>query len=93
MGHCAAPVAYTRRFDGAIFGVTREVKCIDDTLLYDSSVEDSFWHTYELLETCARKGITLKPDKFKICRRETNFVGFHIGRDSYKPTSERLAVI
>lgn len=93
MGHCAAPDAYARRFDEAIAGVTRKLKCIDDTLLYDPSVEDSFWHAYELLETCGRKGITLKPDKFKFCRRETNFVGFHIGWDSYKPTGERLAAI
>lgn len=79
MGHCAASDAYTRRYDDAIAGITRKLKCIDDTLLYNISVEDSFWHTYEFLETCVRKGITLKREKFKFCRRETDFVDFHIG--------------
>ncbi|XP_076042081.1 uncharacterized protein LOC143025983 [Oratosquilla oratoria] len=93
MGHCAAPDAYTRRFDEAIAGIQRKVKCVDDTLLFDASVEDAFWHTYNFLETCATKGVTLKPEKFKFGRREVDFVGFHVGWDAYKPTDERLAAI
>lgn len=93
MGHCAAPDAYTRRFDDAIAGVPRKFKCVDDILLFDSSVEDAFWHVYDFLETCARKEITLKPEKFKFGRREVDFVGFHVGWDAYRPTEERLAAI
>lgn len=67
MGHCAAPDVYTRRYDEAIAGITRKLKYIDDTLLYDATVEEAFWHTYEFLETCVSKGITLKPEKFTFC--------------------------
>ncbi|XP_076036521.1 uncharacterized protein LOC143022265 [Oratosquilla oratoria] len=93
MGHCAAPDAYTRRYDDAIAGIPRKFKCVDDTLLYDASVEDAFWHTYDFLETCAMKGVTLKTEKFRFCRRQVDFVGFHVGWDAYKPTEERLAAI
>ena len=93
MGHCAAGDAYTKRFDDAIQDIPRKLKCIDDTLLYDTCVEEAFWHTYEFLETCATKGITLKPEKFRFCRKEVDFVGFHLGWDEYKPTRERLAAI
>lgn len=93
MGHCAAPDAYTRRYDVTIEGIPRKFKCIDDTLLFDSSVEDAFWHAYDLLETCAKKGVTLKPEKFKFCRRQVDFVGFHVGWDTYRPTEERLAAL
>ncbi|KAK3888979.1 hypothetical protein Pcinc_006984 [Petrolisthes cinctipes] len=93
MGHCAAPDAYTRRFDEAIEDIQRKFKCVDDTLLFDNSVEEAFWHTYDFLETCARKGVTLKPEKFKFCRRQVDFVGFHVGWDAFKPTEERLAAI
>ena len=86
MGHCAAPDAYTRRFDVAIAGIPRKLKCVDDTLLFDSSVKDAFWHTYDFLETCAMKGVTLKPEKFKFCRRQVDFVGCHVGWDTFKPT-------
>ena len=93
MGHCSASDAYTRRFDDAIQDVPRKYKCVDDTLLYDSSIEEAFWHTYDFLVTCAKKGITLKPEKFQFCRREVDFVGFHLGWDSYKPTENSLAAI
>ena len=93
MGHCAAPDAYTRRFDDAIAGIPRKFKCVDDTLLFDSSVEDAFWHTYDFLETCAMRGVTLNPEKFRFCRRQVDFVGFHVGWDAYRPTEERLAAI
>lgn len=93
MGHCSAGDAYTKRFDDAIQGIARKYKCVDDTLLYDSSIEEAFWHTYEFLATCATKGITLKPEKFRFARREVEFVGFRLGWDEYKPTDERLAAI
>ena len=93
MGHCSAGDAYTKRFDDAIQGIPRKYKCVDDTLLFDSSVEAAFWHTYEFLATCAEKGITLKPEKFQFARREVDFVGFRLSWDDYKPTSERLAAV
>ncbi|XP_076049693.1 uncharacterized protein LOC143030430 [Oratosquilla oratoria] len=78
MGHCSAGDAYTKRFDDAIQGITRKYKCVDNTLLYDSSIEEAFWHTYESLSTCAAKGITLKPEKFQFARREVVWAGTNI---------------
>ena len=69
------------------------MKCVDDVLLHDYNIENAFWHTYDFLETCAQKGITLNPEKFKFCRREVEFVGFHIGWEAYHPTEERLAAV
>ena len=93
MGHCSASDAYTRRFDDAIEDIPRKFKCIDDTLLYDSSVEEAFWHVYDFLSVCSSKGITLKPEKFKFCRKEVEFVGFDVGWDSYKPSEDCLSAI
>lgn len=93
MGHCSASDAYTRRFDDAIKDISRRFKCVDDVLLYDSNIEEAFWHAYEFLETCAEKGITLQPEKFKFCRKEVEFVGYCLGWDMYKPTDDRVAAI
>ena len=93
MGHCSATDAYTKRFDDAVADFPRKHKCVDDTLLYDSSIEGAFWHTYNFLELCAKKGITLKPEKFKFCCREVEFVGFHLGWEEYRPTEDRLTAI
>ena len=93
MGHCAAGDAYTKRFDDAIIDLPRKYKCIDDTLLYDTGVEEAFWHVYDFLEVCAKAGVTLKPEKFRFCHREVDFVGYHLAWDTYKPTEERLTAI
>lgn len=93
MGHCSATDAYTKRFDDAVSGFPRKHKCVDDTLLYDSNIKDAFWHTYDFLELCAKKGVTLKPEKFMFCRREVKFGGYHLGWDGFKATEDRLAAI
>ena len=40
-----------------------------------------------------QKGITLNPEKFRFWKRESEFVGFLIGWETYRPTEERLAAI
>ena len=49
-GYVAAGDAYTRRYDEVIRDVKNKVKCIDDTLLYDNSIEESYHHTWQYLE-------------------------------------------
>lgn len=87
MPHSHGLLFRLRRFDDTIQDITTKYKCVDDTLLYDSSVEETFWHAFDLLETCAMKDITLKPEKFQFCRREVDFVGFRLDWDSYMPSS------
>lgn len=84
--------AYTKRFDDTIESIARKHKCMDDTLLYDVSVEQPFWHAYEFLETCHKSGITLQPEKVKFFQRETEF-GFQLRWEDYLPTEDRLAAI
>ena len=54
------------------------MKIIDDALLYDPSVEESFFHTFEYVKVCAENGVTLNPEKFKFCRKELDFCGIAI---------------
>lgn len=89
MGHCLAEDTYTIRFDDAIMDMPRKYKCIDDTLLYDTSVEGAVWHTYEFLEVCAKTRVLLKSEKFQFCKR-VSFVVYHLVWDTYEPSMERL---
>ena len=41
--------AYTRLYDDVIKDVPRQKKVSDDTLRYDSSIEDAFYHTFDYL--------------------------------------------
>ena len=93
MGHSSASDAYTKRYDDAVMDIPRKFKCVDDVLLYDTGIEQAFWHCWEYLETCARAQITLSPEKFSFCKREVDFVGYRLGWESYQPSPEKLASI
>ena len=77
-GFLAAGNAYTPRYGEVINDIPRKVKCVDDTLFNDSSVEESFYHTWDFLTLCAEKGIVINVDKFQlgetlyICRINNN---------------------
>ena len=77
-GFLAAGDAYTHRYDEIIKDIPRKVKCVDDTLLYDSSIEESSYHTWDFLTLCAEKGIVINADKFQFCRDTVKFLGLTI---------------
>ncbi|KAK3877390.1 hypothetical protein Pcinc_017902 [Petrolisthes cinctipes] len=88
MGHCAAQDALTKRFDDIITDTPRKLKCVDDTLLHDRSIVESFWHTYDLLQRCMEDGVTLRPDNFSLCKRSVTFAGYLLGWKEYQPSHD-----
>ena len=73
--------------------ISRKVKCVDDTLLYDHSIADSFFHTFDYLRTCASHGITLNANKFQFCQQEITFAGFTITQTGIKPSKSTLQAL
>ena len=69
------------RFDDTMDDFPRMHKCIDHV----SSVEAAFCHTYDFLEFCARRGITLKCERFRICRLEVQFLPRMVGVKGVMP--------
>ena len=63
-GYVASGDAYTRRFDEIVSDFPQKTKCIDDTLLWATSIEESFYQAAKWLDLCGRNGTTLNPDKF-----------------------------
>lgn len=98
--YCRAPQGfhgsgdgYTRRFDDITVDMTRKTRCIDDSLLWDDSIESSFWHTVEYISHCADKGIVFNPDKFHFAEREVEFAGFLVTDNGVKPTKRMTEAI
>ena len=85
--------AYTRRFDDITSGEERYLRCIDDGLLYDNDVEDSFWHTFDHIKLCADNGIVFNPDKFRFARQSVEFAGFEVTMDGYRPANHLIESI
>jgi len=67
-GYIAAGDAYTCRLDEILASIQRKVKVVDDCLLYNSNIEEAFYHAWDFLTLCAQNGIVLSIDKFQFCQ-------------------------
>ena len=92
-GYLAATDAYTRRYDEIIKDIPRKVKIVDDTLLYDHDIEQSFYHTWEYLTLCADNGIVINKDKFQFCMDEVTFAGLKVTKNGIAPSDSILSAI
>ena len=70
--------------------LTRQIKCVDDTLLWADNIDQAFWQTVQWLDTCGRNGITQNPDKFVFGKDTVEFAGFEISLTLVKPCSNVL---
>ena len=85
-GFLAAGDAYTDRLDRLLQEFERQERCIDDTLLYDDTIEEAFHRACKFLETCGRNGILLNPQKFQLAQNTVEFLGFQVTDTGVQPT-------
>lgn len=92
-GYLASGDAYTRRYDEIISEVPRKVKIVDDTLLWDFSIEESFFHTFDFLVLGYKNGVRFNRSKFEFCSCEVQFGGLQLTKTGISPSSSMLAAI
>ena len=92
-GFIASGDGYNARYDHIVRDFENKTKCIDDTLLWSDSIEQSFFRTCEYLTLCSNAGIIFNKKKFQFGQEEVDFLGFRITMDSIKPSSEYLKAI
>ena len=92
-GFHASGDAYTRRMDDLTADVERLKRCVDDSLLWDQSLEDSFWHTVNYITLCGENGVVFNPSKFVFGADTVDFAGFTVTPEGYKPTERLLSAI
>ena len=71
-------------------GFQDQKTCVDDTVIYDDSIEQNFYRVCEFLEIASRGGCTFNPKKFQFGSSEVNFLGFRVTENGIKPLSEFL---
>lgn len=98
--YCRAPQgfhgsgdAYTRRFDDITSEFERVARCIDDSLLWDYGIEDSFWHTFDYIKHCSDNGIVFNVEKFVFAQEKCEFAGFELTPEGYRPPKRILDAI
>ena len=92
-GYIASGDGYTRRYDEIVSDIPNKTKCIDDTLLWADTLEESFFQTVNWLDICGRHGITLNPDKFTFGKDTVEFAGFEISLNSVRPSQQHSNAI
>ena len=92
-GYLASGDAYTRRYDDIIKDVPRKVKIVDDALLYDDSIEQAFFHTFDYLCIGAQNGIVFNKPKFQFCQDVVQFAGLQITTSGIAPSDSMLKSI
>ena len=92
-GFFAAGDAYAHRTDNITKDVDRKLKIVDDSLLYDSSIEESFYHTWDYLNVCATNGIIVNVKTFQFCQDTVDFAGLTITSSGVVPSNKMLSAI
>ena len=65
--------------------VERKRRCIDDTLLFDNTIEEAFFRACEFLDLCGKNGVVLSPKKFQFAEETVDFVGFTVTSSGFSP--------
>ena len=92
-GFLASGDAYTDRYDSIIKDVEDKTKIVDDTILWKSNIQDSFFQTCRYLTLCSKNGIVFNKEKFCFAREEVEFAGFNITKTEVKPSRKTLESI
>ena len=92
-GFKAAGDVYTRRYDEIIQHVPNKVKIVDDALLHNTGIEDSFYSTGDFLVLLAKNGIVASATKFQFCCEKADFAGLTVTMDGVTPSKTILEAI
>ena len=92
-GYLASGDVHTRQFDELVKDVCQKIKIVDDTLLYEHSIEEAFYHVWDFLQLCADNGIVINTSKFKFCWQTVEFAGLKITPTGIAPSQKLLVAI
>ena len=92
-GYIASGDGYTRRYDEIVSDIRNKTKCVDDAILWDDTIEESFWSSVNWLDTCGNNGVTLNPPKFVFAANDVEFAGFEITPNDVRPCRKYLQTI
>ncbi|KAK3711280.1 hypothetical protein QZH41_004332 [Actinostola sp. cb2023] len=92
-GFLSSGDGYNRRFDAILSSVERKERCVDDTIHYDTELEQHWWRTIDLLTRIGQAGVVLNPKKFQFAERSVNFAGFRVSDETIEPLPKYLDAI
>ena len=92
-GYKSSGDGYNRRLDSILSTFERKERIVDDTLHYDTDLEEHWWRTIDLLRTLGKAGVVINPDKLQFAKRQVDFAGFRISDNKIDPLPRYLSAI
>ena len=92
-GFVSSGDGYNRRFDAILSDFVRKERCVDDTIHYDSNLEEHWWRTIDFLRMVGEAGIVLNPAKFQFCKKSVEFAGFRVSETAIEPLPKYIDAI
>ena len=84
---------HSTRFDDITARQPRVIRCVDESLLWDSCIENSFWYRFDYLKLCGENGIIFNKEKFVLAQNSLVFAGFEVTSEGYKPLRKMIEAI
>ena len=92
-GFLSSGDGYCHRFDEVTRGFQDHKRLVDDSILWDSSLEELFFKTCKYLTICGNGGILMNRKKFVFGKQEVEYLGFKLMRDGVEPGDALLQSI
>ena len=92
-GFVSSGDGYNRRFDAITSNFERKERCVDDTIHYDTDLEQHWWRTIDFLTCLGQAGIVLNPEKFQFAQKTVDFAGFRVSDLTIEPLPKYLDAI
>ena len=92
-GFISAGDGYTQRMDILVGDTPDYDHCVDDSIMWDDSIEENFYRVCDFLAKCSRSGCIFNPSKFQFAQDEVDFLGFTITKTGIRPQEKFLESI
>ena len=73
--------------------VVRMERCVDDSLMHDSTMEDHWWRVIDYLELAGNNGVVINPEKLQFSESTVDFAGFRVSNDTVQPLPKFIEAI
>ena len=81
---------FSEKSEGPGWSMPAWRRCIDDTLLWSSNLEDSFLQCAKYLTFCGTEGIIFNPKKLEIGKKQVNIFGFRMSQTGVLPSENQI---
>ncbi|XP_073721145.1 uncharacterized protein [Misgurnus anguillicaudatus] len=89
-----APATFQRLMDSVLNGVGEFAAAyLDDVVIFSTSWEDHLQHLKVVFQRIKDAGLTINPAKCALVKRETEYLGYVLGRGEIKPQIQKLRAI